>query len=367
MRLLLNAPLSARIAMRYVAPPVVLPVWRQGQAVGEWREISGTALSSVAPSPTPAGNTGPSSKVDAWCSFALDTRSNKLYSAAGGGHLDYAGNEVDVLDLSQDSPAWSELRAPTAAGSVVSNSAYYSDGRPSARHTYYGVVVCEQNDELLVFGGNMYGSSGALTDDVAAFDLLTSDWKADGTRPNMPAGVTTLQGHATCVDPSTGDVYVIANEMIQRWTRSTNTWSERVSQYDAPYGYEAMSAFDSTRNRILVIGGAADVTELYTLSGDAMSLPTLTGSAASIDTQGGAGMQYVAAIDKYLVRLAGSGGTVYQVDASSWDVSTFTTSGGASVPATSNGPYNKFLYVPALSGCVYVPSYTGNAWFLRVH
>lgn len=367
MHALIHANFAARAAMRLITPPAVLPAWRQGQAVGEWREISGTALSSVAPTPTPAGNTGPSSKVDAWCSFALDTRSNKLYSAAGGGHNDYAGNEVDVLDLSQDSPAWSELRAPTAAGSVVSNSAYYSDGRPSARHTYYGVVICEQNDELMIFGGNVYGATGVLTDDVAVFDLLSGDWKADGTRPNMPAGSTYLQGHPTALDPATGDVYVLSNEMVNRWTRSSNSWSERVPQYGGPYGFEAMSAFDSNRNRILVVGGLADATKLYTLSGDAMSTPTLTGSASSINTQDGAGMVYVPAIDKYLVRLGGSGGTVYQVDAASWDVSTFATSGGASVPAATNGPYNRFLYVPDLGGCVYVPSYSGDAWFLRVH
>lgn len=344
------------------------PAWRQGQAIGEWREISGTNISSVAPSPTPAGSTGPSSKVDAWTSFAVDQRTSKVYSAAGGGHGDYAGNEVDVLDLSVGSPSWSQLRAPSASGDVVSNVAYYSDGRPSARHTYYGVVVCEQTDEILIFGGNVYGATGILTDDVAAFDLITGDWKADGTRPNMPSGTTALQGHPTVIDPATGDVYVLANEMVNKWTRSSNTWSTTVAQYGGPYGFEGMSAFDSTRNRVLVIGGLADVVKLYTLSGDAMSTPTLTGSGASISSQDGAAMQYVAATDSYFVRLSASGGTVYEVDASSFDVASFSTTGGGSIPATtSSGPYNKFLYCQTLGGCVYVPSYTGNAWFLRVH
>lgn len=337
-------------------------------AVGDWKEISNTAISSVAPSPTPAGSTGPRSKVDAWCSFAVDPRTSKVYSAAGGGHGDYSGNEVDALDLSVDSPSWSQVRAPTAAGSVTSNTAYYSDGRPSARHTYYGVVVCPQTDEILMFGGNVYGASGVLTDDVAAFDLTAGDWEADGTRPNMPAGTTTLQGHPTVIDPATGDVYILSNEMVNRWTRSSNTWSERVAQYNGPYGFEAMSAFDSLRNRILVVGGLADVARLYTVSGDVMSTPTLTGSAASINTQDGAGMQYIAGADKYLVRLGGSGGTVYQIDPVTWDVTTFTTAGGTSIPATTDSaPYNKFLYVPALGGCVYAPSYSGNVWFLRVH
>lgn len=370
MRQLFNASWIKRKAMVSNLEPgaYLLPAWRQGMAVGQWREISGTALSSVAPSPTPAGNIGPRAKVDAWCSFALDGRSSKLYSAAGGGHGDYAGNEVDVLDLSTDAPAWSQLRAPSASGDVVQNVAYYSDGRPSARHTYYGVVVCEQNDELLILGGNVYGATGVLTDDVAAFDLSTGDWKADATRPNMPSGTTTLQGHPTVVDPATGDVYVLCNEMVNKWTRASNTWSTVVAQYGGPYGFEAMSAFDSTRNRVLIVGGLADVVRLYTLSGNVMSTPTLTGSGGSISTQDGAAMQYVSAIDSYLVRLGGSGGTVYRIDASTFDVSSFSTSGGGSVPAvTDSGPYNKFLYVPEFGGCVYAPSYSGNVWFLRVH
>ena len=78
-------------------------------------------------------------------------------------------------------------------------------------------------------------------------------------------------------------------------------------------------------------------------------------------------MFYVPAIDRYLIRFDSAGGTVYQVDAASFAVTTFTTTNGGSIPSTQNGPYNKFLYVPRLGGAVYVPSYTGNVWFLRIH
>jgi hypothetical protein len=65
--------------------------------------------------------------------------------------------------------------------------------------------------------------------------------------------------------------------------------------------------------------------------------------------------------------LAGQGGTVYQVNPSTFEVTTVATSGGGSVPVTQNGPYNKFLYVPRLGGAVYVPTYSGNTWFLKIH
>ena len=41
--------------------------------------------------------------------------------------------------------------------------------------------------------------------------------------------------------------------------------------------------------------------------------------------------------------------------------------GGAGIPPTMNGPFNKFLYVPRLGGAVYVPSYDTNVWFVRLH
>lgn len=346
------------------------PAWRDGQEIGEWRELTGTNISSVAPTPTPAGNIGPRAKIDAWTSLVVDKRNNKVYSAAGGGHSDYAGNEVDSIDLSLDSPAWVELRAPTSAGNVVTGVDYYNDGRPSARHTYYGVVICEQKNELIILGGSIWNpSSATLTRDLAAFDLTTNDWKANGTRPDMPVGTTTLEAAAITIDDSTGNIYVMANEMINRWTESSNAWVETVPQYGGPYGFRAMSAHDTTRNRILIVGGLAGNAKLYDLSDDSMSTPTLSGASASaVATQNDASMIYDEVIDRFLIRLGGSGGTVYQINPSTFEVTTFTTSAGGSIPAiTDSGPYNKFLYVPLLGGCVYIPSYSGNIWFLRTH
>jgi hypothetical protein len=65
------------------------------------------------------------------------------------------------------------------------------------------------------------------------------------------------------------------------------------------------------------------------------------------------------------VRRGNAGGEVFQVDPVTYAVAPFGTTGGAAIPATMNGPYNKFLYVPRLGGCVYVPTYRGNAWFLK--
>jgi hypothetical protein len=128
-----------------------------------------------------------------------------------------------------------------------------------------------------------------------------------------------------------------------------------------------MSAMDTTRGRILILGGTNGDRHTYTLSSNTLAQITLTGAnAADVSGATEGALVYVAAIDRYLIRLGGPGATVFQVHPSTFDVTTFATTNGASIPLTANGPFNKFLYVPRLRGCVYVPT-SGNVWFLRVH
>jgi hypothetical protein len=104
------------------------------------------------------------------------------------------------------------------------------------------------------------------------------------------------------------------------------------------------------------------------VSSNAFSQVTISGANASLVT--GAqqeSMVYVAAMDRFLIRQGGTGGAVQQVDPTNFAVTALVTTGGTAIPSTQNGPYNKFLYVPRLRGAVYVPSYPGNAWFLRLY
>ena len=113
-----------------VAPPPPLPnlpVWMTGLAIGQWFAIPNTSISSADPATTPNGNWGPQSKIFAWNSVVVDTRTSKVYSVAGGGHQDYSGNEVDVLDLEVALPAWSQVLAPTPNSQLLDCQSYYAD------------------------------------------------------------------------------------------------------------------------------------------------------------------------------------------------------------------------------------------------
>jgi len=348
-------------------PPAGLPDWVSVLKPGEWYEIPNTALSSVAPSPTPLGWTGPSSKVDAWTSFVVDTRTSKVYSLANGGHADYAGNEVDVLELELAQPRWAELIAPTPNEQISASvycGSYYVDGRPTSRHSYYGVTLNEFDDRIMLFGGAQWCNAGGFHNKVDSYNIGSNSWNPANTHPDVPVD---LIAHGMSVNPSTGDVYMLNQHSLRRWNRSSNTWTEinPVGGITSADGYYAMSAFDTARGRVLFLSD--QVRRVYSLADNTFAPVTLSGPNAATVLVGAAALVYVPAVDRFLVRLAGAGGAIYEIHPTSFEVQPFRTSGGDAVPATLYGPYNKFLYVPRLHGAVYVPTHGGNAWFLRIH
>ena len=353
-----NAPLP---------PPPVPLAWVSALSVGQWYPIPNTALSSVAPSTTPDGNTGPQSKVITWTSFVVDIRTSKVYSVANGGHQDYSGNEVDVLNLELDQPAWTELLAPSPNSQLTDCQMYYADGRPASRHTYYGVTLDETNDRIMLFGGANWCTSGGFFTAISSYNIGANAYSPSTTHGTLTSPFANVPAYSR--DPSTGDVYAFQGGNYGHWTRSANAFGAINPSGTGPDGLEAMSAMDTTRGRILVAGGLhGGDRHLFMPSSNSFTSITFTGASAGVvpgAAQGG--MVYIAAIDRFLFRLKAAGGTVYQINPATFEVTPFATTGGASIPATLNGPYNKFLYIPRLGGCIYVPSYTGDAWFLRVH
>ncbi|MDH3314148.1 MAG: fibronectin type III domain-containing protein [Gammaproteobacteria bacterium] len=363
-----NVSAYSNVASATTANAPALPAWVNALTIGQWHEIPNTAMSGVAPSPTPAGMTGPASKVIAWTSFVVDTRTSKVYSVAGGGHNDYAGNEVDVLDLDRDQPVWSELLAPSPSGQVTDCQNYYLDSRPTSRHTYYGSTFNEFDNRIMLFTGAGYCSNGGPASAISSYNIGSNTYSPPTTHGNVTTQCVAPNSTFTA-NPLTGDVFALCGNAFAKWTRSTNVFANMSPSgtYTAN-GYKAMSAFDTTRERAFFLGGSGDVHQIYTPGTNTFAQITLNGAnQADVATLDTGAMTYIPAIDRYLVRNAASGGTVYQVNPSTFEVTTLPTTGGGSVPATINGPYNKFLYVPNLRGAVYVPSYAGNAWFLRLH
>lgn len=351
-----------------------MPSWVPGTLL-TWATIPNSAHSSVDPSPTPPGNSGPASKEDAWTSFAIDPRDSSVYSPGNGGHNDYAGNEVDRLVLETNSPGWTQVRGPTPNAQIVYAAQYYSDGRPTAAHTWPWVTfdAFTGSGRIMRMGGTCYGSGNELAA-MDSFNLASNDWSPQGTHPIFPlaayANGTTIVAMAH--DERNANVYSFGNNVVYRWRRVQNDWfNMSPSGAPAQYGHRSAAAWDSTRNRFFILGGISGPwCHTYDPDLNALTQQSLSGAGASaVSGLDEGGLVYVPALDIFVARNgSASGGTVYQINASTFVVTAMTTTGGGSIPAAANSQiFKRFLYAPRLKSIIFVPVHSSSAWVLRLH
>jgi hypothetical protein len=355
------------------------PTWAVGQAVNEWRQIAGSAMSLCPPTVNP-GSKDVKFRIDPWVGFSIDTRSNTVWAVANGGHDDYWGNEVLKICLNDASPAWVEVSPSDTLSSAPGDVSYYPSGRPTSSHTYYTQHFIERDNRAVRVGNGSAASVGNPKFDVSAYNASAtgpSGWLPQGTYPNIPGTGVPI---TVAKDPSTEDFYAfVNNNNIWKWTHATGAWT--ALSVSLPVSFkESACAFDSSRNRIFLLKGAESaVCHTVTLSSGntvgTVAAVTLfgTGAAAVSAAVKGIGMVYVAALDAYFVRLRAAGGSVYRINASTFETTLVTTTGGSSIPITpdSSGTpenvYGRFLYAPSLGGVFYTATHSDHSWFLRLH
>ncbi|WP_140633448.1 hypothetical protein [Methylibium rhizosphaerae] len=215
----------------------------------------------------------------------------------------------------------------------------------------------------MILGGSRWGN-GYMLGTVDGFNLGTNDWDPARTYPDETSELGSTPCPAVTENKANGDLYMFASWKVMRWSNASNNWQTLVNSA-AVYGQYAASAMDTKRNRILLLGGNANDRGFYNLSTNTTQTVTLTGPGASALSGDGNGMVYDPLLDAYLLRKQGSGSTIYRINAQTFYVDELSTSSGGAVPATTNGVWSRFLYVPQLKGVVYAPTYDGNLWFLR--
>lgn len=129
---------------------------------GGWVKANLNTYSNAWPTGSTAVNINsyksPASIVAAWSSFAWDSLRGDLL-LFGGGHANYAGNEVYVWD--GQSGLWSRGSLPSR---VDSNWHVVDGAAPQSSHTYDNNVYLRNNDMFLTFGGAAFQSGGTFTD-----------------------------------------------------------------------------------------------------------------------------------------------------------------------------------------------------------
>ncbi len=368
--------------------------WSTDQNVGEWRKITGSAMSNTPPTVNPGRAAGgPSLKLTAWCGLAIDTRTTTLWSLGNGGHDDYHGNEVMKLNLSDNSPVWVEVTPSTPASAFATPydasvpnwqgqgnlNGYYPDGRPTSAHTYYQHQFVESLNRAMRMGNGASSTVGNPCSNVDGFNcnaaVGTNGWDPAGTYPRIAVAYA---GIPTCKNPATEDIYIfLENYYVQKWSPSSPTQMTTVTTNPPNSFYGCASAFDSTRNRIFLLGGTYSECRTFDVSAVTFAARSLSGPAAgSVPLGPQMGMIYEPTLDAYLVRRRPAGGAVYKINASTFEVTQFTTTGGDAIELTgfldngaggSDNVFNRFLYAPLHKGVVYVPHYSSDAWFLKTH
>lgn len=147
---------------------------------GGWARVSGAnTWPSQWPSPRAAGD--PAAIVYAWSSFAWDSQRSQLM-LWGGGHANYAGNEMYLW--SGTSGLWSRGTLPSAYQSGT--SLIVGNGAPQSSHTYDNSLYLPISDRYVTFGGAAWNSGGNF--DSAAGREGPWLWNPALANPNRVGG-----------------------------------------------------------------------------------------------------------------------------------------------------------------------------------
>ena len=243
----------------------------------------------------------PASIVTAWSSFAWDaTRGDLLLW--GGGHANYAGNEMYVWDGASGN--WSR---GSLASRLDANYYVVDNAAPQSAHTYDNNIYLKNNGMFLTFGGAAFQSGGNLS----SASGRTGPWLWDPSKadPNKVGG-TTGSGY----DPSS-----LGGQM---WTNRQGQWTGS----EGPSYVNSTTAYRSENGKDVVY---------LTSDSNASGFPTLYRYTLGNVRQGGsdsweaigrmwysAGYQGTATLDSannYYVRTVNSN-TAADYDLTLWDL-----------------------------------------------
>jgi hypothetical protein len=293
----------------------------------------------------------------AWSSgvWAAGRREMLLF---GGGHADYAGNEVYAFGTATS--AWTRLTEPSPG---PYDQDPLADGRPVSRHTYDGLAWLSHAGRMLAWGGAR-SMDGNGTNVTWLFDPAAGAWTAPAVT-DVPPG---SYDHSTVYDPDSGDVLVKVVQMLYRFDPDTGAWSLLHDLGYPPlwprYAYgNPRGALDSSRRLVWFVGGGlvmiydidadAFVTDAWvtTGGGDFDNGDRVTGYPDQrIQTGGGdvigvpaPGLDYDVRADQMV---AWVGGAPYALDLAA---KTWTRRSGEGAPAepTGTGTYGRWRYIDA--------------------
>jgi hypothetical protein len=228
---------------------------------GQWCTVTGSHLNApgVRPDPSPPGSQAVG-VIAPWSGGAYDRKRDRLI-VWGGGHGDYAGNEVYVFDLV--TLRWSRVSDPARNVGGDERSGYYPSndgslpvdpGQPRARHTYNYVQYLDSLDRFCSLGGAAFYPSGQTgSAHVDCFDFDAHRWQplADATSYGI--------GAKSAYDCRTGHVWIqgtVSSYGLSELDPAAGKWTERLpNDEDFRYAYGQTADIDPAGRRMVALGG----------------------------------------------------------------------------------------------------------------
>lgn len=347
------------------------PAWypdSSGTVVAIPAQAGAATLDAVVPKPTPF-NRPVSGHIGAWNGGVLLHREGLPYIAThGGGHGDYAGNEISIFgplcgDDAADTPAWQVLWGPTPEAEVAADQAWNLDGNPNISHTRDTMAVLGGSFFRLWQSGRYPGVSGHR--DTMRFDLASLQWDAEGSHPDVASGGSGGIRGAVVADQSRGVLWVVhdGNSSLVSYDPVAQQYTEHASSYTT--SIEVTATLDPTRDHLLVWDGRDNPRWLRFDLADPDAPPVTEGFDGSFPPYK-SGLEFDVARDRYVALSdADNLGVVHEMDPETltWTERSFV--GDVPPPNNTQGHFGRFRYVPTMLGYIFVPSATGPVYFFR--
>lgn len=272
----------------------------------------------------------------------------------GGGHGDYAGNEVYAFDLV--TKQWSALTSPSTPSGGSEASGKYGDGLPRSTHTYSYLEYDPDNDAMFVSSIPVTYPNAQTSFQAFNFELASNSWDLSlpSGGPANPIGGSVGGGNVgvTCYVTGRGKIWyqpASSRDNYALWDTGTLTWGDFQAGSGTHRGAR-VAVYDSRRHKVYGIGDMASsniaIWDLH--AGTNSTLQATTGTNAATIT---AAITVGAIYDELLdCVIAWNGGqTLHVLNLSTFVWSTLSVSGSTPSSPQAQGTYGRFRYIKACS------------------
>ena len=342
------------------------PVDRLGPR--QWYEVPNSQLREVA-FKWPRGvkhGWGVAAVMSAWSGGAYDTNRDRLI-VWGGGHSDYAGNEIYAFDVKK--LKWERVTDPTLQTDPearLERTGAYADGNPRSCHTYDYVEYAPSIDRFCSFGvGATWPMAFGQNPETLtgwAFDFEKKTWKRKARVP--------WRVHASALDPVTGHIWVRSRfaPYVAEWDPLKDAWTVRSKRLTRGSNFLVNGVVDPVGRRFLAVGGklllAYDIAPEGLLVQKAI---TSTGPRNIQDVRMGPGIDYDPVLDKLVGWNGGTDVFAMDLETHKWEkVAPAAGNKVTPIAPCKLGTYGRWRYIPSKNAYIAVNSVKTNVYFHRL-